>query len=147
MDAGDSLRLGEVDVAHILVVEDNPVVRMLAEQHLESAGHTVMTAADGNEALQLASAVRPDLILSDLDMPNLDGFGLIAALRARADLAGVPVIFLTAFDDMETFHRITQLGADDFVNKPINRTALLAAIDRCIDLARQARSGNNDRPS
>ncbi|MBM3347091.1 MAG: response regulator [Betaproteobacteria bacterium] len=147
MDAGGFLRLNEVDVAHILVVEDNPVVRMLAEQHVESAGHTVMTAADGREALLLAAAVRPDLILSDLDMPNLDGFGLIAALRARADLAGVPVIFLTAFDDMETFHRITQLGADDFVNKPINRTALLGAIDRCIALARQSTASGSARPS
>lgn len=131
-------------MAHILVVEDNPVVRMLAEQHLESAGHTVMTAADGREALLLAAAVLPDLILSDLDMPNLDGFGLLAAVRARDDLAGVPVIFLTAFDDMATFHRSTTLGADDFVNKPINRAALLAAIDRCIERARHAAAAKSN---
>jgi len=80
-------------------------------------------------------------------MPNLDGFGLIAALRARADLAGVPVIFLTAFDDMQTFHRITKLGANDFVNKPINRTALLIAIDCCIERARQSFAAKNDQLS
>ena len=139
-------KVGEVDVAHILVVEDNPVVRMLVEQHLESAGYTVMTAADGNEALQLAAAIRPDLILSDLDMPNLDGFGLLHAIRACADLAAVPVIFLTAFDDMETFRRITELGADDFVNKPFNRTALLGAIDRCLARARQAAASKINLP-
>ena len=124
-------------MAHILIVEDNPVVRMLVEQHLESAGHTVMTAADGNEALQLASAIRPDLVLSDLDMPNLDGFGLLSAIRARADIAGIPVIFLTGFEDMETFRRCTMLGADDFVNKPINRHALLHAINGCLSPVRR----------
>lgn len=127
----------EVALAHILIVEDNPVVRMLVEQHLESAGHTVMTAADGNEALQLASAIRPDLVLSDLDMPNLDGFGLLSAIRARADIAGIPVIFLTGFEDMETFRRCTMLGADDFVNKPINRHALLHAINGCLSPVRR----------
>ena len=125
-------------MAHILVVEDNPVVRMLVEQHLESAGHTVMTGADGIEALQLASAIRPDLILSDLEMPNLDGFGLLSAVRARKDLAAVPLIFLTMFDDMETFRRSTTLGADDFVNKPFNRDVLLDAIQRCLAKARNA---------
>ena len=125
-------------MAHILVVEDNPVVRMLVEQHLESAGHTVMTAADGNEALLLAAAVRPDVVLSDIQMPNLDGFGLLTALRARPDLAAVPVIFLTSYEDMETFRRSASLGADDFVNKPVHRNALLAAIDGSLAKARRS---------
>lgn len=124
-------------LAHILIVEDNPVVRMLVEQHLESAGHTVMTAADGNEALLLATAIPPDIVLSDVQMPNLDGFGLLAALRARTGLAAVPVIFLTSHEDMETFRRSAMLGADDFVNKPVNRQALLSAIDGCLARARQ----------
>lgn len=131
-------------MAHILVVEDNPVVRMLVEQHLESVGHTVMTAADGNEALLLASAVLPDIVLSDVEMPKLDGFGLLAALRARPDLAAVPVIFLTSYEDMETFRRSASLGADDFVNKPVNRSALFAAIDGC--LARSRRTTQRREP-
>jgi len=119
-------------LAHILVVEDNPVVRMLAEHHLESGGHTVMTAADGVEALQLASVVRPDLILSDIEMPKLDGFGLLNALRANQNLAAVPVIFLTMYDDMDTFRRTRELGVNDYVNKPINSTVLLESIRRCL---------------
>lgn len=119
-------------MAHILVVEDNPVVRMLAEHHLESGGHTVMTAADGVEALQLASVVRPDLILSDIEMPKLDGFGLLNALRANQNLAAVPVIFLTMYDDMDTFRRTRELGVNDYVNKPINSTVLLESIRRCL---------------
>ena len=123
-------------MAHILVVEDNPVVRMLAEHHLESGGHTVMTVADGVEALQLASVVRPDLILSDIDMPNLDGLGLLTALRANPKLAGLPVIFLTMYEDMDTFRRTRALGVDDYVNKPVNGTVLLETIRRCLDSAR-----------
>lgn len=123
---------GEGNLAHILVVEDSPVVRMLVEQHLESAGHTVMTASDGNEALQLIAAILPDLILSDLDMPNLDGFGLLSAIRSQEHLAKVPVIFLTSFDDMETFRRSAVLGANEFVNKPFNRTVLLNAISSAL---------------
>lgn len=127
-------------MAHILVVEDGLVMRMLVEQHLESAGHTVMTSAEGNEALLLAAAIRPDLILSDIEMPNLDGFGLLSAVRADRKLAAIPVIFLTMFDDMETFLRITALGAGDFVNKPIYRTLLLNAIDKCLKCLFTARS-------
>jgi CheY-like chemotaxis protein len=123
-------------LAHILVVEDNPVVRMLAEAHLESGGHTVMTAADGVEALQLVSVMRPDLILSDIDMPNLDGLGLLTALRANPDLAGLPVIFLTMYDDMDTFRLTRELGANDYVNKPIQGTVLLESIRRCLERVR-----------
>ena len=123
-------------LAHILVVEDNPVVRMLAEHHLESGGHTVMTAADGVEALQLVSVMRPDLILSDIDMPNLDGLGLLSALRASPELAGLPVIFLTMYDDMDTFRRTKALGVNDYVNKPINGTVLLETIRRCLAVSR-----------
>ena len=119
-------------MAHILIVDDNPVLRMLAQQHLESAGHTVIMAADGNEALQLLCVAKPDLILSDIDMPNLDGFGLLKAVRARDDLARVPVIFLTMYDDMETFRQTAAEGADDYVNKPINHTVLLESIRRCL---------------
>ena len=125
-------------MAHILVVEDNPVVRMLVEMHLESAGYTVMTAADGNEALQLAEVMRPDLILSDLDMPNLDGFGLLSAVRANRKLAAIPFIFLTIHDEIDVYHRSAMLGADDYVNKPVNRTVLLASISKCLTAARDA---------
>ena len=125
-------------MAHILVVEDNPVVRMLVEMHLESAGYTVMTAADGNEALQLAEVMRPDLILSDLDMPNLDGFGLLSAVRANRKLAAIPFIFLTIHDEIDVYHRSAMLGADDYVTKPVNRTVLLASISKCLTTARDA---------
>ena len=115
-------------MAHILVVEDDPDTRMLVQLHLESAEHTVTAAADGGEALRLAAARRPDLILTDLDMPHLDGFGLLEAVRANGAFATVPVIFLTSRDDRDTFRMSMQLGADDFVNKPVNRRVLLGAI-------------------
>lgn len=116
---------------------------MLVEMHLESAGYTVMTAADGNEALQLAEVMRPDLILSDLDMPNLDGFGLLSAIRASGTLAAIPFIFLTIHDEIDVYHRSTMLGADDYVNKPVNRTVLLASISKCLTSARDAAALRN----
>ena len=119
-------------MAHILIVEDNPVVRMLLEAHLEAASHTVMAAANGDEALQLAAAVKPDLVISDLDMPGLDGFGLLKALRADSALADLPVIFLTGHDDPDTFRKSAVSGVNDFVNKPINRDVLLRAIGNCL---------------
>jgi CheY-like chemotaxis protein len=68
----------------------------------------------------------------------MDGFALIGAIRSRPALDAVPVIFLTMYDDMGTYSRITRLGANDFVNKPVNRAVLLAAIDRCLAAARGA---------
>jgi CheY-like chemotaxis protein len=121
---------------HILLVEDNPVVRMLAEHHLESGGYTVMAAANGVEALQLASVVRPDLVLSDIDMPELDGLGLLRALRADPRLSAIPVIFLTMYDDMETFRLTREMGVDDYVNKPIQGPVLLESIRRCLAASR-----------
>jgi CheY-like chemotaxis protein len=82
------------------------------------------------------SVARPDLVLSDIDMPNLDGLGLLSALRANPDMAAVPVIFLTMYDDMETFRQTREEGADDYVNKPINGPVLLESIRRCLAAAR-----------
>ena len=119
-------------MAHILIVEDNPVVRMVAQEHLKSAGYEVTTASDGQEALGLFDSMIPDLILSDIEMPRLDGIGLLTAIRSRLHISDIPIIFLTMHSDMETFRHTAALGADDYVNKPINRTVLLESINRLL---------------
>jgi len=83
--------------ARILVVEDNAANRELVRYLLASAGHEVLLAIDGAEGVALARARRPALILSDLQMPRLDGYAMLAALRADPACAAIPVVALTAF--------------------------------------------------
>ena len=115
-------------MASILVVEDDPTIRELVRLHLSSAGYEVLTAVDGLQGLQFAVSHRPDLIVSDVQMPNMDGFGMLAAVRANEQTASIPVIFLTALDDRESFRKSMNLGADDFLTKPVKRADLLNAV-------------------
>ena len=115
-------------MANILVVEDDPTIRELVRLHLASANHDVITAVDGLQGLQMAVSKRPDIIISDVQMPNMDGFGMLAAVRANDQTATIPVIFLTALDDRDSFRKSMNLGADDFLNKPVKRSELLNAI-------------------
>jgi CheY-like chemotaxis protein len=85
---------------------------------LEKRGYVVETASDGEEALEKAIATRPDLVVTDVMMPNMDGWALIKALRARPEFAFVPVIFLTALGSDDDRIRGFRLGADDYLPKP-----------------------------
>ena len=78
-------------MANILVVEDDPTIRELVRLHLASANHDVITAADGLLGLQLAVSKLPDIIISDVQMPNMDGFGMLAAVRANEQTAAFGV--------------------------------------------------------
>ncbi len=115
-------------MASILVVEDDPTIRELVRLHLSSASYEVLTAVDGLQGLQFAVSHRPDVIVSDVQMPNMDGFGMLAAVRANEQTASIPVIFLTALDDRESFRKSMNLGADDFLTKPVKRADLLNAV-------------------
>lgn len=115
-------------MASILVVEDDPTIRELVRLHLASASYEVITAVDGLQGLQYAVTNRPDVIVSDVQMPNMDGFGMLAAVRANEQTSSIPVIFLTALDDRENFRKSMNLGADDFLTKPVKRADLLNAI-------------------
>ena len=115
-------------MASILVVEDDPTIRELVRLHLASANYDVITAVDGLQGLQYAVTNHPDVIVSDVQMPNMDGFGMLAAVRANEQTSSIPVIFLTALDDRESFRKSMNLGADDFLTKPVKRADLLNAI-------------------
>ena len=115
-------------MASILVVEDDPTIRELVRLHLSSASYEVLTAVDGLQGLQFAVSHLPDMIVSDVQMPNMDGFGMLAAVRANERTASIPVIFLTALDDRESFRKSMNLGADDFLTKPVKRADLLNAV-------------------
>ena len=114
--------------ANILVVEDDPAIRELVRLHLASANFEVRTAEDGAQGWQSVLRDPPDLIVSDIAMPNMDGFEFLSAVRKNESTSAIPLIFLTAVDDRDSFRRGMDLGADDFLNKPVRRNDLLSAI-------------------
>jgi two-component system cell cycle response regulator len=114
--------------ARILVVDDNPVnVRVLADW-LASEHYVVSTAADGFEALAKIAAERPDIVLLDVVMPELNGFEVCRRIKADPAMAGIPVIMVTALSDVDDLVRGFEAGADDFVTKPFNGLALMARV-------------------
>ena len=107
---------------HILVVDDDPVLLELAHTSLSNAGYKVSDAANGIEAAALLEGDPIDLIVSDLDMPGLDGFALLETVRARKDTRHVPFVVITSHDEFASIERAYALGATSFLSKPLNWT-------------------------
>ena len=118
--------------AVILIVDDDPLNREMLERRLRRQGCNPVLAESGAQALQLARAQTIDLILLDMVMPGMDGFQVIAQLKADALLAQVPVIMLSASDEAATAVRCIKMGADDFLPKPCNTTLLLTRIESAL---------------
>ena len=115
--------------ALILVVEDDDDIRGNIVRLLKLEGFETVAAADGDAGLAQARARAPDLIISDVNMPGMDGFALLAAVRADSALATTPFVLLTALDDRGSMRRGMTTGADDYLSKPFTRTELLDAVD------------------
>lgn len=115
-------------MARIVVIEDEPQIRLNLQLMLKAEGHEVTQAANGREGLARIAENRPDLVLCDVMMPELDGFGVLEALRADPANSDLPFVFLTALDDRASMRRGMNLGADDFLNKPFTRDELMEAI-------------------
>jgi two-component system chemotaxis response regulator CheY len=110
----------------ILVVDDDPNMRELLRIHLSNAGYEVNVARDGVEAGYGLLRSRPDLIISDVNMPHLDGFEFVAAMRQEPRFHGIPVIFLTTAAEGEPRGR--ELGAVGYVAKPVRADTLLSLV-------------------
>ena len=104
----------------VLVADDDPVMRLLMLEMLEGVGLEGIEAADGQEAVALAHARTPDLILLDVEMPKMDGFAACRAIRDLPNGAMVPIVMVTGGDDLEAVTNAYEAGATDFVSKPIN---------------------------
>ena len=116
----------------ILVVDDTTDTRDLLHLYLKTAGYTVFVAADGGEGLYQAKMDEPDLIITDINMPNLDGFGLIRELRATEEFANIPIIALTAYGE-EQLVRAREAGANEAVTKPMIMEGLVALVNSLLD--------------
>lgn len=112
--------------ARILVVDDDEGIRELLRMHLSSAGYDVEVAADAIAAGYTVIKSPPDLIITDVKMPHMDGFEFVAALKADTTLPRIPVIFLTSVEDGDARGR--ELGAVGYVTKPVRADRLLSVV-------------------
>jgi CRP-like cAMP-binding protein/ActR/RegA family two-component response regulator len=113
----------------ILLIEDNADIRENTAEILELAGYRVLTAENGKAGIEQALHTRPDLIICDIMMPVLDGYGVLHIVNKNPELAGIPFIFLTAKSERGDFRRGMELGADDYLTKPFDDTELLSAVE------------------
>ncbi len=113
----------------ILLIEDNEAVRENTAEILTLADYNVTTAQNGKEGAELAQKLLPDLIVCDIMMPELDGYGVLHILSKKPETAGIPFIFLTAKAEKSDMRKGMELGADDYLTKPFDDTDLLNAIE------------------
>jgi len=113
----------------VLLVDDEDSLRKVMKDLLERDGYNVAEARDGVQALDQVDRVGPDIIVLDLNLPGLDGYGVLSHLRSRPATAGIPVIVLTAKGDEDNEVRVFELGADDFLTKPFRARALTARLE------------------
>jgi CheY-like chemotaxis protein len=112
----------------ILIVEDENFIRENLIELLEIEGFEAVGAQNGKLGLEMAQEYKPDLILCDVMMPDLDGYAVLSALREDATTAKIPFIFLTASADRNNIQKIKEMGMDDYILKPFHVDKFLAAI-------------------
>ena len=130
----------------ILIIEDNDEVRENTAEIIELSNYKVLTAENGKAGVELALAEKPDLIICDIMMPVLDGYGVYHLLGKHTETASIPFIFLTAKSEKTDFRRGMEMGADDYITKPFDGIELLNAIEVRLkknDLIKQQYTGAN----
>ena len=113
----------------IVFIEDNRDVRETTQEILELADYKVHTAENGKQGVELVKAEKPDLVICDIMMPDLDGFGVLNILSKNPDTCGIPFVFLTAKSEKDDVRRGMNLGADDYLTKPFAEAELLEVIE------------------
>jgi two-component system cell cycle response regulator len=120
-------------IAALLIVDDNRMSRNLLTRHAERQGYQTATAENGREALGLLRARRFDLVLLDVLMPEMDGYQVLAEIKADADLREIPVIMISAIDEVESVVKCIEMGAEDYLPKPFDPVLLRARIGACLE--------------
>ncbi|MGH2645851.1 MAG: response regulator, partial [Chitinophagaceae bacterium] len=129
----------------ILLIEDNQEILENIAEILDLAGYDVYTASEGKMGVAKAIECHPDLIISDIMMPALDGYGVLHLIQKNPELAGTPFIFLTAKTDRSDFRKGMEMGADDYITKPFTDTELLNAIETRLKKAERSKANDNDK--
>jgi CheY-like chemotaxis protein len=117
----------------VLAVDDDPVIQRLLEVNLEMEGYEVRLAGDGLQAVDAAREFRPHVILLDVMMPNMDGWEACATIQQDEDLAGTPVVFLSARAQDADIQRGTELGAAAYITKPFDPIDLLELVAELVE--------------
>lgn len=132
----------------VLIVDDTEDVRMIIAESLAIYGFTTLTAGDGRTGIELAKQEHPDLIICDINMPQLDGYATLTALREHDSTATIPFIFLSGAADKLNMRRGMELGADDYLTKPFTHSELMAAVnarlEKQAELQRQSEKKLNE---
>jgi CheY-like chemotaxis protein len=116
----------------ILIAEDNAVNRELLRELLDMRGYTVVEACDGEEALRMIEQTQPDLLLLDIGMPLLDGFGVVSKIRENPRMATLPVVAVTAYAMQGDREKILTSKFDGYLSKPVNARALAEELERLL---------------
>ncbi|MBW4679971.1 MAG: response regulator [Microcoleus vaginatus WJT46-NPBG5] len=125
-----------LDQAAVLVVDDIEANRDLLGRRLKRHGYTVTVAEDGSQALELMQAQPFDLVLLDIMMPKMNGYQVLEQLKADSSLRHIPVIMISAVDDLDSVVKCIELGAEDYLTKPFNPVLLKARISACLEKKR-----------
>jgi len=144
MAKGASNKRDASEPATVLVVDDNEANRLLAQHTLEDEGYRVVLAQNGAEGVAAFERCKPACVILDVRMPGVDGFTACERIRAMPGGAHVPVLFLTALRDVDTFDRALHSGGDDFLTKPVQPTELVVRVETALKL-RRLRTELNDQ--
>lgn len=143
MNAGTHRATNAVTNAQLLVVDDNEMNRDVLHRRLERQGYTVSLAEDGEQALQMVEAFPFDLVLLDIMMPKMNGYQVLEQMKADAAVRDIPVIVISAIDELDSVVKCIELGAEDYLFKPFNPVLLRARVSACVEkhqLVKQARA-------
>jgi len=132
-------RMQAPEPATILIVDDEERNRKLLEVFMQAEGYRTIAVGDGREAVAVAARERPHLILLDMMMPGMDGFDVARALKGQAELSAIPVIVVSSLDDIASRRRVLSAGADEVVNKPVDRWQLSRHVARLLAAADKER--------
>jgi class 3 adenylate cyclase len=127
---------GSAQTGTLLVVDDNRVNRLLLGRALEQLGHTVTFAENGRDALEALRRRPVDLVLLDIEMPEMDGYQVLAALAADPHLRDIPVVMMSSVEEVDSVARCIEMGAEDYLFKPVNPVLLRARVGASLEKKR-----------
>jgi DNA-binding response OmpR family regulator len=122
----------ETRKTHVLIIDDDPVYREVLRVMLSAEGYALEMAEDAVDGGKALLAQQPDLIICDVEMPYMDGLELLSLLRSHDSTRSLPVIFVSGRSDIDILGRAAQLGASDYLVKPLTRERLLESVKTCL---------------